>query len=107
MIKIARLAIVAIAALSLAGCGILFPTARDRAAKNTTGFKSGYSDGCVSATNQDTNYRHDQVRDEASYKSDTNYRAGWSAGFSSCRTNLTRDPARGPIPDNEPGAHRN
>jgi predicted small lipoprotein YifL len=100
-----RTAITFLAALSLAGCGILFPTASQRAGKNTPGFKAGYSDGCASATIQDTNYRHDQVRDEASYKNDKHYRAGWSAGFSSCRTNLTRDPATGPIPDNNPGGH--
>jgi hypothetical protein len=107
MIKIARLAIVALTALSLAGCGIFFPTARSRAAKNTPGFKSGYSDGCASATIQDTNYRHDQVRDEGSYAADKNYRAGWASGFSVCRTNLTRNPSRGPIPDNNPGGHSN
>jgi hypothetical protein len=107
MRKTTRIAITVLAALSLAGCGILFPTARDRAVKNTSGFKSGYSDGCVSATNQDTNYRHDQVRDDSAYASDKNYRSGWAAGFSSCRTNLTHDPSRGPIPDNNPGGHSN
>ncbi len=93
------------AALSLAGCGILFPSAKDRAAKNTPGFKSGYSDGCASATVQDTNYRNDTVRDEESYRSDKNYRAGWNSGFTNCRTNRTHMPAPGvgPIPDNNPG----
>jgi hypothetical protein len=95
-------------ALSLAGCGILFPTARDRAAKNTPGFKSGFSDGCASATVQDTNYRKDTVKDEELYKTDKNYRAGWSSGFYNCRTNRTRTantPNTGPIPDNNPGGH--
>jgi len=103
-----RTLVLVVAALSLAGCGILFPTARDRAAKNTPGFKSGFSDGCASATIQDTNYRKDTVRDEELYKSDANYRAGWSSGFYNCRTNQThtaQTPNVGPIPDNNPGGH--
>jgi predicted small lipoprotein YifL len=101
-----RTAITVLAVLSLTGCGILFPSASQRAGKNTPGFKAGYSDGCASATIQDTNYRHDQVRDEASYQSDKHYRSGWASGFSNCRTNLTRNPASGPIPDNNPGGHQ-
>ena len=103
-----RTVITVVAALSLAGCGILFPTARDRAAKNTPGFKSGFSDGCASATVQDTNYRKDLVRDEPLYKSDKNYRSGWGSGFANCRTNQTHTanaPSVGPIPDNSPGGH--
>lgn len=97
-----------LAALSLAGCGILLPTQRDRAAKNTPGFKAGYSDGCASATIQDTNYRADQVRDENLYKTDKHYRSGWASGFYNCRTNRTHPmsgPNSGPIPDNQPGGH--
>jgi predicted small lipoprotein YifL len=107
MRKSIRFTFMALAALSLAGCGILFPTAKDRAAKNTPGFKSGYSDGCASATIQDTTYRQDTVRDEAEYKNDKNYRAGWSSGFYNCRTNSTHrpnTPGVGPIPDNSPGS---
>jgi hypothetical protein len=103
-----RTVILALAAFCLAGCGILFPTARDRAAKNSPSFKSGYSDGCASATIQDTNYRKDTVRDEALYKSDKLYRSGWSSGFTNCRTNQTHGattPNAGPIPDNNPGGH--
>jgi hypothetical protein len=103
-----RILICLVASVCLAGCGILFPTARDRAAKNTPGFKSGFSDGCASATVQGTNYRTDTVRDEELYKSDKNYRAGWSSGFYNCRTNQTSTattPNVGPIPDNNPGGH--
>jgi len=97
-----------LAALSLAGCGILFPSASLRAARNTPSFKAGYSDGCASATQQDTSYRHDMVRDEATYRTDKDYRAGWGSGFYNCRTNLTHSlasPNIGPIPDNNPGSH--
>ena len=102
-----KILIVATLALSLAGCGIVFPSASQRAGKNTPGFRAGYSDGCASATIQDTNYRTDQVRDESAYAADKHYRAGWTSGFSSCRTNLTRDPSKGPRPDNNPGGHSN
>ncbi|MGA7674020.1 MAG: hypothetical protein WCA78_03120 [Rhizomicrobium sp.] len=107
MMKTVRIAITLFAALSLAGCGIFFPSAAQRAGRNTPGFKAGYSDGCASATNQDTSYRHEQVRDESSYASDKNYRAGWASGFSACRTYTTHSPSSGPIPDNEPGGHSN
>jgi len=98
------------ASLVLTGCGILLPSAKDRAAKNTPGFKSGYSDGCASATIQDTNYRTDSVRDENLYKTDPHYRSGWASGFYNCRTNRTHPttgPGSGPIPDNLPGAKSN
>jgi hypothetical protein len=107
---ITRTIITIIAALSLAGCGILLPSARDRAAKNTPGFKSGFSDGCASATVQDTSYRAEQIRDEALYKSDKHYRSGWASGFYNCRTNKSHDvntPNVGPIPDTNPGARPN
>jgi hypothetical protein len=98
------------ATLTLAGCGILLPSSRDRAAKNTPGFKAGYSDGCASATIQDTNYRADQIRDDNLYKTDKHYRSGWSSGFYNCRTNNSHpvtNPNSGPIPDNLPGGHPN
>jgi len=110
MTKLFRMGAVLAAALLLAGCGILFPTARERAAKNTPGFKAGFSDGCASATQQDTNYRADTVRDDNAYRTDKNYRSGWASGFTNCRTNLSHhvyDPSVGPIPDNNPGAPRN
>lgn len=108
MARTLSLSVILVAAVALSGCGILFPSARDKAAKNTPDFKSGYSDGCASATQQDTNYRQDQVRDEALYKSSKDYRAGWGSGFYNCRTNVTHNtalPGVGPIPDNNPGSH--
>jgi predicted small lipoprotein YifL len=97
-----RIATVFVAVASLAGCGIVFPNARDRAARNTPGFKAGYSDGCASANAQGTNYRNDQVRDPA-YAHDRNYQLGWASGLANCRTNSTHAPNAGPIPDNNPG----
>ena len=107
---IARSFTVMALAVCLAGCGILFPSHRDRAAKNNPGFKAGFSDGCASATNQETNYRGEQVRDEQLYKTDKHYRAGWASGYYNCRTNKTHTvytPNAGPIPDNSPGGKPN
>jgi len=104
MIKPARL-FAAVAALSLAGCGIFFPGPSQRAARDSDGFHAGYADGCASANSQGTSYRNEQIRDESAYQNDKNYRAGWASGMYNCRTATTHDPAKGPIPDNEPGAH--
>lgn len=107
-VMIARSLTVFALAVCLAGCGILFPSHRDRAAKNTPGFKAGFSDGCASATNEQTSYRAEQIRDEQLYKTDKHYRAGWASGFYNCRTNKTtpmNQPNAGPIPDNNPGGH--
>ena len=100
-----RILIVFAAALSLAGCGIIFPNARHRAARNSEGFQAGYSDGCASANSQNTSYRHEEIRDQEAYAHDKNYRAGWGSGMYNCRTATTHDPSKGPIPDNEPGGH--
>jgi len=103
MRKPLHLAIVIAAAFALAGCGILFPNARMRAEKDQPSFKEGYSDGCASAAAQSANRREDYVRDEASWKSDRVYRAGWASGFYNCRTNATRGPDQGPVPVYGPG----
>jgi hypothetical protein len=104
MKKPLRIAILTLACLSLAGCGILFPSARARAERNTPSFQSGYSDGCASASAQSANRREDMVRDEDAYQNDRVYRAGWASGFYNCRTSETRAPNQDPIPDNNPGA---
>ncbi len=108
--RLFRSAVAAIALISLAGCGILLPSPRDRAAKKTAEFRNGYSDGCASATAQDVNHRADQQRDDNLYKTDGRYRAGWASGFNNCRTNTNSRgnmPNAGPIPDNSPGGHPN
>lgn len=96
------------AAILLSGCGIFLPTAKDRAAKATPGFRSGYSDGCASAGVVSANHREEKVRDENLYKTDAHYRSGWASGFTNCRNNNINprnQPNAGPIPDNLPGGH--
>ena len=108
MTKPLRIFVVVLVALSLAGCGILFPSARQRAEKNSPSFRNGYSDGCASASAEGKDYRHNIVRDEATYASDKVYRAGWASGHYNCRnmsSGIPAPPGVGPIPDNNPGGH--
>jgi hypothetical protein len=101
-----HIVIVAAAAVVLSGCGILFPSRSQRAARENPDFQAGYSDGCAAANQQDTNYRREMTRDESLYRTNKNYRTGWGSGFYNCHTNLSHDPTQagvGPIPDNSPG----
>jgi hypothetical protein len=105
--RLVRLGLVAIATVSLSGCGFLFETRGERAMRNTPNFKSGYADGCATANAQGVNYGRDTTRDTQLYQTDKAYRAGWAAGVSSCRANLAAGqpgtPPQGPIPDTNPG----
>ncbi len=80
----------------LSGC-IFFPSAHDKAIRKSPSFQAGYSDGCSAGTAQGANYREGPYRNEALFKSDELYRAGWSSGFRACR----------PVPDSgtPPGAN--
>jgi hypothetical protein len=96
---LARLFIVAALASATAGC-VLFPSARDRAVRNSPSFKDGYGDGCAAATTESSNYREGPYRDEALYKSDSAYRAGWADGYQTCKPvqqNGTQYPGGNPI----------
>ena len=102
---VVRTAILTLACLSLAGCGFIFESKAEQATRNSPNFKSGYSDGCATANAQGTNYGRAQTRDDALYRADKAYRAGWAAGVSACQSNLASQPGvpRSPIPDVSPG----
>lgn len=71
-------------------------------------FQQGYDDGCATANEQGADFRGRQVRDEALYKADPDYRGGWSSGFSSCRTTNTppgTQPGASPLSGPLPGVH--
>lgn len=105
MSKPATAILAALLVLPLVGCGILFPSAKMRATKNTPGFKSGYSDGCSAASATSADMSADKFRDQASYDTDPNYRAGWSNGYNGCRRPGTSGaPNDNPLPDIHPGA---
>jgi len=86
-------------AFALSGC-IFFETPAERAMRNDPNFKAGYSDGCASGNARGTNYAGDKVRDEAAYETSKPYRAGWSAGYSTCNNQYNANP--GTIPGQSP-----
>jgi hypothetical protein len=79
--------------LLLAGC------AGDRALRNSPDFKAAYSDGCASASLQGANPRGNSLtRDDAAFRSNAAYHAGWGEGFNSCRAmNAPQSPGGGPF----------
>ena len=95
-----RVALVVLAANLASGC-IFFPSAKDRALRNTPSFKEGYGDGCAAATTQSSNYREGPYKDQALYQSDQAYRAGWGNGYQSCRSpqDMNRMPGQNPVPE--------
>jgi hypothetical protein len=92
-------ALVVLAASLVSGC-IFFPSARDKALRNTPSFKEGYSDGCAAATTQSSNYREGPYKDQVLYQSDEAYRTGWGNGYQTCRSpqNLGQMPGSNPVP---------
>jgi len=74
-----------VCAAGLASACMLFPSAKDRAMRNSPAFKQGYGDGCAAAATSSSNYREGPYRDEALYQSDAAYRAGWANGYQTCR----------------------
>ncbi|MBV8976977.1 MAG: hypothetical protein JO261_11875 [Alphaproteobacteria bacterium] len=89
--------------LGLAGCVIL-GTKADRKVQNSPSFRTGYDDGCASATNEGANMRRgDIVRDDALYEADGAYRAGWANGHASCARMAPPGQSRGPLSDPMPG----
>jgi hypothetical protein len=98
-------AVLVLSCLSLAGCGFIFESRAERATRNSPNFRSGYSDGCATANAQGTNFGRAMTRDDALYRSDRAYRAGWAAGVSACQSTLARQPGTPstPIPDVNPG----
>ena len=103
--RIWRLAVPALCAIALSGCGFIFETQAERATRNSPDFKSGYADGCATANSQGTDYGRAQTRDAELYRRSKAYRAGWAAGVSACRSNLADQPGvpGSPIPDVNPG----
>ena len=70
------------AAFALAACVSTRPQRSAGADVNLSGFppqfKQGYADGCSSAKGR-------RLRDEARYRDDSQYAAGWRDGFDICR----------------------
>lgn len=92
-------------ALILGGC--LGPKITP-AMRKSPDYHDGYRDGCTSAPGPDANWRKGftSIKDEARFKTSRNYKAGWNAGFTACRTYTPQGmprPYASPIPDQNPG----
>jgi hypothetical protein len=87
----------------LSGC-IFFEGPVNRKLEKSPNFKAGYSDGCATVSGGTANFReHSDVRDQALFRTDKAYRAGWSAGYTACRpVNAASTPQSGPIADPYP-----
>ena len=107
-----RRIVVLLLLLPLMACG-LFMSGKERALRKSPDYRAGYQDGCNSAAPPGANKREeaDKVRDEAAYKTNAAYRAGWNKGLNGCsvaaRGSRGADPGAGPnsgpIPDMNPG----
>src|ERR1700744_2873982 len=69
----------------LTGCA-LFESKQTRALRASPDYKSGYGDGCSSASVVNANPRADtQIRDDQAFAGNAAYRMGWNEGFGACR----------------------
>lgn len=100
----ARTILLALAATALASCA-LFPSAHDRAMRQTPSFKAGYADGCAAANAAGSSYRYGPVRDENLFRQDATYRAGWNSGYATCRRTIAPPGSEpgSPVPEPSPG----
>jgi hypothetical protein len=98
-----RSALFAAALPALCGC-IFFEGPISRQMEKSPNFKSGYSDGCATVSSKSANYREQtDFRDQALFRTDKAYRAGWSAGYTGCRPVLgNEEPRNGPVADPYP-----
>ena len=100
-----RLSVFLLAGVVLSACA----SPSDRALRKSPDYRAGYSDGCASAAGPGANMRgNGRVRDEAAYKTNRAYGAGWDTGFNTCRNyqspggGMPSMPGQGPIPDPHP-----
>ena len=93
--------------LGLGGCALFGPKIT-RAMRSTPEYHAGYQDGCSSAPGPDANQRNgfSQVKDDALFRTNRNYRAGWNSGYTACRPYSPQGiprPYASPVPDQNPG----
>ncbi len=80
------------ALLALGGCGSLFGESKYA---DDPLYKTGYTDGCGSGTSYVPGDPSSIHRDPDLYGAKKAYRAGWKAGFNSCRVNTATEPGAG------------
>lgn len=80
-----RLLLLLILSPVLAGC-FLFESKQTRALRASPDYRSGYGDGCDTASVVSANPRADtRVRDDQAFAGNTAYRMGWNEGYGACR----------------------
>lgn len=105
----ARRVIALLLILPLGACG-LFVSKETRALRKSPDYRAGYSDGCNSAYDPGADKSRDTnvVRDDAMYRTNRAYQAGWRTGLNACRSSGNTSYAgvpdnAGPIRDRNPG----
>ena len=79
------LPLLAIAAVTLTGCAT---SADIEALREYPGFQAGYSDGCLTSTEEDKSFSTDKARDTYAFEEDEAYRAGWRQGYLECTSRV-------------------
>ena len=74
-----------ISALAVVSCAGAAGTAKDNPF-----YQEGYADGCAMASTQGRPGQMKEMRDQALYDKDADYRAGFTSGLASCRTGPPR-----------------
>lgn len=78
-------------AMTLSACGTMF--GEDYSEKPE--YKAGYSAGCGTGTGYVPGNSATVIRDPELWNTNKAYRAGWKAGFNSCRASTTNAPGAG------------
>lgn len=76
-------AVVVIGLAGLAGC----VNRTDPALVNTASYQGGYADGCTTGNQRRDGFTGTIKRNEALFKTDEAYQAGWRAGYGACGDN--------------------
>jgi hypothetical protein len=79
------------AASAALGAALLTGCATDPNVENlreSPSFQLGYSDGCLTSTEEDKSFSSKSSRDAYSFKNDKAYRAGWRQGYFECSSRI-------------------
>ncbi|MEO0397985.1 MAG: hypothetical protein AAF224_01025 [Pseudomonadota bacterium] len=87
------------AMMIMAGCA----TQDTLALKEDPAYTRGFSDGCVTAEEEDKSFSTKRVRDAYEFDNSRAYRAGWRQGHIECQNPMQEIETGGRILGNEPG----
>jgi len=87
-ISVLRLLAPAAAAALSAACAT---SAENEALRNYPSFQAGYSDGCLTSSEEDKSFSTKNARDAYAFENDKAYRAGWRQGYFECSSKAPKD----------------